>query len=441
MLLRLLYLTVLCLGCSARLLAQNYEPGYLVRSTGDTLRGEIENDFWEQPPTFIRYRRAAGSPSELLKPRQLRAVSFTGGRYFRYEVLLLDHAAETRLQDVQRGNFVDMQPDSVLAEVLLTGPVELLRVALPGAVHFEVRRPGQPPLRLSERNYLSENEHGGWAVRDGNNYREQLAVYFIDCRAAEQAARAAAYTSAGLGAVAQAYARSCAPTGPPLRNWLAPAASRRRIAFQGGVLAGVRLNRTQSPAYIAGDEYVDGQPHPFGGFYAELLQPSRTAAFYGELTLSPMRGVGAYSAGQDAAGHDVYQSFNYRALLGTARLGVRFLLPLRHDQQFVLGLGFEHNSVIGQTLPALPPTANPYDTYVYPSHGEEAYASPTILPNLTLGWRHQRFTATLDGQLYRSRDFNGFSSIFFGSSYALRLGLSYRLGRHPDAVVAGKPTP
>ncbi|MEJ7662613.1 MAG: hypothetical protein WKG07_25140 [Hymenobacter sp.] len=112
-----------------------------MRSTGDTLRGEIENDFWEQPPTFIRFRRTADSPSELLKPRQLRAVSFTGGRYFRYEVLLLDRAAETRLPDIQRGNFVDMQPDSVLAEVLLTGPVELLRVARPGAVHFEVRRP------------------------------------------------------------------------------------------------------------------------------------------------------------------------------------------------------------------------------------------------------------------------------------------------------------
>ena len=436
MLLRLLYFAVFCLGSAARVLAQTYEPGYLVRSTGDTLRGEIENDFWEQPPTFIRYRRTADSPSELLKPRQLRAVCFTGGRYFRHEVLLLDHAAETRLQDLTHGNFVHMQTDSVLAEVLLTGPVELLRVVLPGAVHYEMRRPGQPPLRLSERKFLGENERGGWSVRDGNNYRNQLEMYFVDCPAAEQAARAAAYTAADLGAVAQAYATSCAPAGPPLRSWLALAAPRRRGAFQGGVLAGVRLNHTQSPADVVGDAAVDGQPHPFGGFYAEVVLPSRTAAFYGELTLSPMRGVGAYFFGYDATGLPMYQSFNYHALLGTARLGIRYLLPLRHDQQFVLGLGFEYNSTLGLTLPPPPSTANPYDTYQYPGRGDQAYAEPTVLPNLTVGWRLRRFTATLDGQLYHSRDWNDFSGLLFGSNYALRLGLSYRLGRHPDAAVA-----
>lgn len=440
MLLRLLSGLLLLAACTGRLRAQTYEPGYLVRSTGDTLRGEIENEFWEQPPTFIRFRPAAGQPSELLKPRQLRAVSFTGGRYFRYEVLLLDHAAETRLADLQRGNFVHMQPDSVLAEVLLTGPVELLRVALPGAVHYEVRRPGPPPLRLSERKYLGENERGGWGVRDGNNYRSQLEMYFIDCPAAAQAAQTAAYSAAGIGAVAQAYATSCAPAAP-LRSWLARAEPRRGSAFQGGVLAGVRLNHTQSPAYVVGDENTDGQLHPFGGFYAEALLPSRTAAFYGELTLSPMRGVGAYSLGYDAAGHEAYQSFGYRALLGTARLGIRFLLPLPRDQQFIVGLGFERNSVLGLTLPTPPSPNLSYGAYVSPGRGEEAYATPTLLPNLTLGWRQQRLTATLDGQLYSSRGSDGFSGLLFGSNYALRLGLSCRLGRHPDAGAAGRAQP
>ncbi|MEJ7662614.1 MAG: hypothetical protein WKG07_25145 [Hymenobacter sp.] len=270
-----------------------------------------------------------------------------------------------------------------------------------------------------------------------------MAVYFIDCPAAEQAAHAAAYTSAGLGAVAQAYATSCAPAGPALRSWLAPAEPRRRTAFQGGVLAGGRLNRTQSPAYMVSDEYVDSQFHPFGGLYAELLQPSRTTAFYGELTLSPMCGVGAYSLGYSAAGYPMYQSFNYRALLGTARIGVRYLLPLQHDRQLVLGLGFEYNSVMGLTLPQPPGKSNPYATYLSPGRGNEAYAAPVLLPNLTLGWRHQRFTATLDGQLYRSRNADGFTfgSLLVGSNYALRLGLSYRLGQHPDAGAAGRQQP
>ena len=258
MLLRLLCLAVFCLGGPAQLLAQTYEPGYLVRSTGDTLRGEIENEFWEQPPTFIRFRAAAGSPSELLKPRQLRAVSFINGRYFRHEVLLLDHAAETRLQDLVRGNAVAMQSDTLLAEVLLTGPVELLRVALPGAVHYEVRRPGQPPLRLSERQYLGENDRGGWSVMDGNNYRRPAGavLYRLPRRRAggphggllggrnRRGSPGLRYQLRAGRAPAQLAGAGHAPSAQRVSGWRAGPA--------------VRLNRTQSPAYVVGDENADG---------------------------------------------------------------------------------------------------------------------------------------------------------------------------------------
>ncbi|OGX90346.1 hypothetical protein [Hymenobacter coccineus] len=107
-------------------------------------------------------------------------------------------------------------------------------------------------------------------------------MYFADCPAASQAAATAAFTAGGLGRVVQAYATACSPARQPAHSWVAQAARRRRGAFQGGVLAGVRYNRLESPAYnIAG--YTDGGLHPFGGLYAELLQPSRTTAFYGEL--------------------------------------------------------------------------------------------------------------------------------------------------------------
>ncbi|OGX90347.1 hypothetical protein BEN49_23060 [Hymenobacter coccineus] len=83
--------------------------------------------------------------SQLFQARQLRAFGFVGGRYFRHEQLLLDQAAETRLQELPRGNHVRLRADSVLAEVLLTGPAELLRLLLPGAAHYEVRAPASHP--------------------------------------------------------------------------------------------------------------------------------------------------------------------------------------------------------------------------------------------------------------------------------------------------------
>ena len=100
-------------------LAQAYEPGLLVRSNGDTLRGEIENSFWVEPPTLIRYRPTPISPVQAFQPRQLKAVSFAKGRYFFFEVLSIDHAAENRLDLLRRGYSPDIQRDSLLAEVLI----------------------------------------------------------------------------------------------------------------------------------------------------------------------------------------------------------------------------------------------------------------------------------------------------------------------------------
>lgn len=76
--------------------AQAYEPGLLVKSNGDTVRGQVENRFWTEPPAFIRFRVTPASAPQQFQPRQLRAVSFSSGRYFRFEVLPIDHAAETR---------------------------------------------------------------------------------------------------------------------------------------------------------------------------------------------------------------------------------------------------------------------------------------------------------------------------------------------------------
>jgi hypothetical protein len=434
MLARLFYLVTTLLFFTSSLSAQVYEPGFLVRSTGDTLRGELENGFWVESPSFIRYRQAADKPSELFQARQLRAISFTNGRYFRHEALALDQAAETRLDRLVHGSYVHMSTDSVFAEVLLMGPVELLRVVRPGATHYEVRRADRPPLSLSERQYLSERLNGAWVVTDGNNYRNQLALYFVDCPAASKAAQVAPFTAAGLVAVAQAYATTCTPSQQPAHSWLAQAAPRRRGAVQGGVLAGMRYNRISSPSTMLAETNTGYQLLPFGGLYVELLQPSRVAAFYGELSVSSFRNQAVQILGYDNQGNYQYTPYDYRGMLGTARMGVRFYAPLAHDRQLLLGFGFEYNRVWGLTTTGFNTSAGGY-SYA-PSSANEYYPTPTVLPNLTLGWRQQRFTISLDGQLYHaSADSGYFSELFFGSNWSTRLGLSYRLGRHPDNVL------
>ena len=421
--------------------AQTYEPGLLVRSTGDTLRGELENSFWTEPPAFIRYRTGPDSPSQLFQPRQLRAVSFTNGRYFRYEALPIDHAAENRVEYLHRGNSPNIRIDSLLAEVLVEGPASLLRVGRLSGAHYLVLGAGQPVLDLSAQQYLRKTPTGAWQRTDGNNYRGLLGLFFADCPTAFTAIQSAPFTPAGLAAVVQAYNQSCSPAQRPGRIWLTQAKLTPQLALQGGVLAGLRYNRVEStsemPIGLVTGACVDCQAHPYAGLYAELLQPGRTGALYGELSLSPFTGAGMESLYVNGTAYFV--EYRYRALLGTARLAFRHFFRLPREQQLVLGLGYELNRVLS---PSVTSSAGP------PANLRQVigYAYPTLFPNVALGWRSHRTTLSLDGQMYADSraarrnagtvpsgaagDF--FASSFFGSNFALRVGVAYRLGANPD---------
>ncbi|MET4076266.1 hypothetical protein [Hymenobacter sp. UYCo722] len=408
--------------------AQTFEPGLLVRSTGDTLRGEIENGFWVEAPEFIRFRPTPDSPSQLFQPRQLRAVSFTGGRYFRYEALPINHAAEVQLSRLPHGYTTDMRTDSLLAEVLLEGPARLFRTSYEGITHYLIRRADQPYLELSERKYLRTTATGSREVVNGNNYQSQLELYFGDCPAARMAAAKAPFTMQGVAAVVQAYNQMCAPTAPLSRSWLAQATPRRRLALQGGLLAGLRYNNFRN-GYATLPETMactDCQPRPFAGLYADLLQPGRTSALYGELSLSRFSNQN-YEYYQ-LNSYISYYVVDYNAWLMSARLGLRFFFPLPHERQWLLSLAYELNRSFAPTI-----TSSTGGSVALTSD-QLGFGLPSLLPSLGLGWRARRCTLSLDGQFYINRNGEGALTRLVGTNFVARASVAYRLGRNPDAA-------
>jgi hypothetical protein len=418
MVFRLPLLLLLFSALTFRSLAQVYEPGWLVRSNGDTLRGEIENNFWREAPTFVKFRPTATAASQQFQPRQLRAFGLRGGRYFRREPLPIDYAADTRTGSLPERTTTAIRSDSVLAEVLVDGAATLWRVALPGSTHFLLRVPGRPALDMSERKYQQRTPDGGWAIVDGNNYRDLLPIYVGSCPVASKVAEQARFTAQALAAVAETYNTQCGGGAQASQRYLSAASESRRVAFVGGVLAGARYNHFTENAY-PGTRCVDCQTHPFGGLYAELLLPNRQTAVYGELSASTFRSNHLFTTPGNVG--------DYRGWVSTARVGMRFFLQLSPQQQLLLGLGYELNRILqAERLLNGQPNGKLATDFL-------EFQSTTLVPNLTLGWRRQRLTATLDGQLYR-RDDTSATSALLGTDYSLRLGLACRLGRHPDAA-------
>ena len=414
MLPRLLFLFAGLLLGAFQTLAQVYEPGLLVRSTGDTLRGEIENSFWEEPPTFIRFRPTPDSPSQLFQPRQLRAVSLTGGRYFRYEALPIDQAAESRTEFVRRNVVPIVRVDSVLAEVLVEGTVTLLRVGRISGPHYLLLGPDQPILDLSARKYLREGLTGNWQLTDGNNYRGQMGFYFRSCPTAFSAVQTAPFTAAGLAAVVQVYNRTCGPEKQAGRSWLSQAGIRQKLPFTGGLIGGARINyigrsKDDSPCYDCGIR-------PVLGLYASIPLPSRIYALYGELTFSTFQ---SYEI-EFTPNTTIYRP-NGLGWMGTALLGVRYLHKSSREQQWYFGLGYEMNLLWGPSVLG----------------GQPIFAGgivPVLLPHISVGLLRQRFTWSLDGQMYGSELISEETFGILGGNFALRAGVGYRLGRAPDTA-------
>ncbi|MCB2379516.1 hypothetical protein LGH70_18105 [Hymenobacter sp. BT635] len=418
--------------------AQAFEPGYLVRSTGDTLRGEIENGFWVEPPTFIRFRFSPSSPSQVFQPRQLRVVSFTGDRYFRYEALPIDYQAETRIERLSHSYKPSSQIDSLLAEVLLEGDVSLLRVAQPGAQHYFLVQQGRPTLELSERKYLRDLPKTKNVMMDANNYKGQLLVYFGTCAAASEAVPTTLFTPKSLVKLVELYNKECGAARVPGRQWLPQAKPRRRLSLQGGLVAGMRYNRIESGSPRLAGKCVDCETHPFAGLYADLLQPSRTTAIYGELTLSRFKSQGAHYAYDPVTKAESTTEFNYRATMGTARIGVRYFMQLPREHQLLLTVGYELNSVFESSASVTTTSGRNYSV----PKDDLIFASTTLFPNVGLGWRYQRLTVNFDGQMYIASKEDDLSGIFVGSNHALRLSLGYRLSKNPDVTLkAPAPLP
>ncbi|MDO7850018.1 hypothetical protein [Hymenobacter convexus] len=281
---------------------QGFERGLVVTTAGDTLRGEIENRFWQAPPENVVFRPAPQASRRTFDKAQLRAFRLEKGRYFRAEVVPLDRAARSRTASLLGKLEFDQRPELLLAEVLVEGPVTLLQAVVDDVTHYFVQRPGQPFLELTERKYLVD-KNGQALVVDANNYKSQLTIYFGECPAAVAAAGKASFLAKDLIAVAQAFARNCSAT-QQAASTTAVLKPPHFIAFNGGLLAGGSYNRLSFDNPKAGiesplfnDLRLDGKWHPSMGLYLDVLLPARRWMVHTELTYSTYGQAATQTAG------------------------------------------------------------------------------------------------------------------------------------------------
>jgi len=418
----LLVILVLCLYGS-QVQGQAFERGYLVLSHGDTVRGEIENAFWEDPPVVVRFRASASTRLILYPAQQLRCVALTTrGRLLRREFLPIDRNAETALHRLPTSIVHNPQPDSVLADVYIEGPATLLGITLSNVHHFYVRREARSYLEMADYKYLMA-QNGITVIKDGNDFRGQLLSYFSDCAPAIQVILKAPFTAAGLKAVVQAYNKQCSATQQVGQETMAHLTSSTKAVIRLGVAGGVRYNsmsfiQPNNATLLLNGLDLDGKPHMQGGMYLDVVGPGRRLGLHTVLLASRFGNQNpVYVTGGSRIGTD---NFEWRGLLVSFQGGLRGFIPVGQHSSVLFGSGYEINRFLNTT------SRITYSSQAYPFLSG---FTGSFIPYLEAGLNRQRLTLTLNGRLYQKQ----YYEYFVLRPWSLSLMLGYRLNADSDS--------
>lgn len=406
---------------------QVFEKGFLVLQTGDTLRGEVENAFWTEPPKTVRFRPLASVAPVQYAAGRLRNIALASGRFLRRELLPLDRTAEVNINYLTTSKEVHQRPDSVMADVLVTGAVSLLAVSLNENRHFFLRRAGQPWLELAGRNYLVFG-NGPAHVADANNYKGQLSLYFIDCPLLTRQLDVLPFTVEAIQHLVEAYNRGC--SAEAFRQESPRRDNRPTATIRMGLLFGLRFNSM----LLSRDEIIngldginiDGRPHVQGGGYLNIMSPGRRLAVHVGLQTS---GVGrsqpvsfAASLGNKAG------KFEWHGALVALQVGLRNFVALENNKQLFFGAGYEFNTFWNLTSKVT------YDDGKVGPFASRFYGTP--LPYVEVGANHDRLALSLNGRLYE-RDVVDIANSASYSYYpwSISLTMAYRLNADTDAAI------
>ena len=437
-------LSLLLLLLSARTArSQVFEAGYVVLMTGDTLRGEVQNEFWEEPPTTFFLRTGAAQATSI-PAEQVRSVYVSSGRLLRREVLPIDRLAQVRTAQLTRGIPRKQRPEQILADVWVDGAASLLGVTLDGVKHFFTRREQQPYLEMAERQHLVER-NGQLFAADANDYHNQLARYFADCPAAVAAAEKASFTGPGLTRVVQSYNQNCSAARTAGRELAHDQHNRPKAAVQLGIIVGTRYNssKLRGPADNANNTYnldgfdIDGRIHGQAGAYLDVLMPGRRLALHTALTAAPYGRRGALPS--QIVGEPAQPDRNWRGLHVVYQFGLRYLFAAKTDARWLLGAGYEVNFFGKSTVLY----ANPG----FPGAGQlPTYYGGDILPYVEAGWRYKRYAFVGTARVYKTYEYRSvytqsalnYNTVAYRyTPWSLALALHYQLNRNADQ--SGRP--
>jgi hypothetical protein len=165
-------LSIAILGISAIYGQRNFQPGYIVRNSGDTVRGLIDYKGWEKNPSRIVFKEASTSSEHTYTKSDISEFVIDGmDKYVRANVSMDMNPVTTQVLTGILNTKDSILMDTVFLRVLVDGDLVDLFEFVNNKPHYFIRYNAEEPFELGYS--VSYNEGTGSLV-SADIYRQQL---------------------------------------------------------------------------------------------------------------------------------------------------------------------------------------------------------------------------------------------------------------------------
>ncbi len=156
----------------------NYQPGYAITTSGDTLNGLIDYRNWEKNPERISFKSVENAPEQVLGLMEIQGFSVADESYVKATVKV--EVSPFKTNDLKEEKEFNFKNATAFLRAIVTGPKSLFYLKdNEGRVCMYIKEGGEYVL-LEYKKYLKKVD-GKRLITQNQKYVGQLNLYLQDC--------------------------------------------------------------------------------------------------------------------------------------------------------------------------------------------------------------------------------------------------------------------
>lgn len=365
---------------------QNYIPGYIINTAGDTIRGYINDQNWGSNPKKVYFKEEIEGKAIKYAPATIKAFATEGDIYL--SAIIGRSLSSKRVNKLDDYDKLNLLTDTLFLQAVVLGPKSLYyHKSLEGIENFYIKN-GESLSLLEYKKYKKTIDQKE-IITEVKTYLLQLKEYFKDCESIQGSLISLEYSRKQMENIFSAYYEKCSTERPESKK------IRGRLLFKYGMKAGISRTTLHFSSdlykHLADADYKSSLDYTLGISADIILARNRGKwSLNNELFYTRYKVDGMYND------HEIGN--NYKVInteLGFSHLKLNTSVKYRFnmkDSDLYLNAGISHGLILQEI-------SNRLDETYYPSgHSIEGEIAIPAIKELELGrvfgigWQKKRYS-------------------------------------------------